>query len=148
MGMDLGGGIGGSGRKSRQRSQPMTQINVTPFVDVMLVLLIVFMVTAPLMTVGVPVELPKTEAGQVEGSKAPLVISMDAKGDIFLRKTKLTMQELIPRLQALSKIGFKERIYIRGDNNLVFGKISKVMGHLSGAGYTRITVITDVLDEG
>ena len=147
MGMDLGGGDSG-GRKIRQRTQPMTQINVTPFVDVMLVLLIVFMVTAPLMTVGVPVELPKTEAGQVEGSKEPLVISVDAKGDIFLQETKISMKRLVPKLLALSKAGFKERIYIRGDSNVVFGKISKVMGHLSGAGYTKITVITDVLDQG
>ncbi|MCF6199194.1 MAG: biopolymer transporter ExbD [Hyphomicrobiaceae bacterium] len=150
MGMDLGGGLGGSGstRKSRQRTQPMTQINVTPFVDVMLVLLIVFMVTAPLMTVGVPIELPKTEAGQVDGSKEPLVISIDAKGDIFLQETKITMQALIPKLQAISKAGFKERIYIRGDSNVLFGQISKVMGHLSGSGYTKITVITDVVDKG
>ena len=146
MGMDLGGGLGGR-RKSRQRTQPMTQINVTPFVDVMLVLLIVFMVTAPLMTVGVPIELPKTEAGQVEGSKEPLVISVDAKGDIFLQETKITIEALVPKLLAVSKAGFKERIYIRGDNNVVFGRISKVMGHLSGAGYNKITVITDVLDE-
>ncbi len=148
MGMDLGGGSGGGNRKSRQRTQPMTQINVTPFVDVMLVLLIVFMVTAPLMTVGVPVELPKTQAGQVEGSKEPLVITIDARGDIFLQETKLTLQSLIPKLQAVGKAGFKDRIYIRGDSHVVFGKISKVMGHLSGSGYTKITVITDVLDEG
>jgi biopolymer transport protein TolR len=148
MGAELGSGSMGGGRKRRQQTQPMTQINVTPFVDVMLVLLIVFMVTAPLMTVGVPVELPKTEAGQVEGSKEPLVISVDAKGDIFLQETKLSMDALVPKLLAVSKAGFKERIYIRGDSNVVFGKISKVMGHLSGAGYTKITVITDVLDKG
>ena len=148
MSMDIGGDLGSGRRKSRQRTQPITTINVTPFVDVMLVLLIVFMVTAPLMTVGVPIELPKTEAGQVNGSAEPLVITIDAKGDIFLQESKLTVQALIPKLQAVSKAGFKERIYIRGDSNVLFGEISKVMGHLSGAGYTRITVITDVLDEG
>ncbi len=147
MGAELGGGLE-RGRKSRQRSQPMTQINVTPFVDVMLVLLIVFMVTAPLMTVGVPVELPKTEAGQVKGSKEPLVLSIDSKGDIFLQETRISMDALVPKLLAVSKAGFRERIYIRGDSHVAFGKISKVMGHLSGAGYTKITVITDVLDQG
>jgi biopolymer transport protein TolR len=147
MGVDTGGGLDHRGRRGRQRSRPMAEINVTPFVDVMLVLLIVFMVTAPLMTVGVEVELPKTEAGQVEGSKEPLVISVDAKGDIFLQETKISMEKIVPKLLAVSKAGFKERIYIRGDNSVIFGKISRVMGHLSSAGYQRITVITETLDE-
>ncbi len=147
MGMETGG-LGTGGRKRRQRTQPMTQINVTPFVDVMLVLLIVFMITAPLMTVGVPIELPKTEAGQVEGSKQPLVVSIDAKGRIFLQKTEVKMKDLVARLRAIAKSGFKERIYIQGDTNVVFGNISKVMGHISKAGFTRITVITEPIDEG
>ena len=148
MSMDMGSGSLGSGRKRRQRTQPMTQINVTPFVDVMLVLLIVFMITAPLMTVGVPIELPKTEAGQVEGSKQPLVISLDAKGRIFLQETEIKMDDIVAKLNAIAKSGFKERIYIQGDKNLVFGEISKVMGRISRAGFTRITVITDALDNG
>ena len=149
MSMDIGdSGLGGSGRKRRQRTQPMTQINVTPFVDVMLVLLIVFMITAPLMTVGVPIELPKTEAGQVEGSKQPLVISLDAKGRIYVQETEIKMDDIVAKLNAIAKSGFKERIYIQGDKNLLFGEISKVMGRISRAGFTRITVITDSLDKG
>ncbi len=147
MGMDIGD-TGGGGRKKRQRTQPMTQINVTPFVDVMLVLLIVFMVTAPLMTVGVPIELPKTEAGQVEGSKEPLVVSIDEKGQIYLQETKIRIDQIIPRLTAIAKSGFKERIYIQGDGRLAFGKISKVMGRISRAGFKNITVITDTLEQG
>jgi len=147
MSMDIGDSqLGSGGRKRRQRTQPMTQINVTPFVDVMLVLLIVFMITAPLMTVGVPIELPKTDAGQVEGSKEPLVISLDAKGRIFLQETEIKMDQIVAKLNAIAKSGFKERIYIQGDKNLMFGEISKVMGRISRAGFTRITVITDTLD--
>lgn len=148
MGADMGGGLDGRGRKRRQQSQPMTQINVTPFVDVMLVLLIVFMITAPLMTVGVPIELPQTEAGQVTGSKEPLVISIDAKGRIFLQETEIKMDDIVAKLTAIAKSGFKERIYIQGDKHIMFGEISKVMGRISRAGFTRITVITDTLDNG
>jgi biopolymer transport protein TolR len=148
MGIDTGGGFDQRGRRTRQRSRPMAEINVPPFVDVMLVLLIIFMVTAPLMTVGVEVELPETSAGQVKGSKEPLVVSIDAKGDIFLQETPVKMAEIVPRLLAISKAGFKERIYVRGDKNIAFGRISKVMGHLSGAGFSHITVITETLDEG
>jgi len=148
MGMSLnsGGSYDQRGRRTRQRSRPMAEINVTPFVDVMLVLLIIFMVTAPLMTVGVEVDLPKTEAGQVKGSKEPLVVSINARGEIFIQESKTPLNMLVPRLLAISKAGYKERIYIRGDNSLRFGQISKVMGHLSGAGFSRLTVITDTED--
>lgn len=148
MGVEGSGGLDQRGRKRRQRSQPMTQINVTPFVDVMLVLLIVFMITAPLMTIGVPIELPETEAGQVKGSKEPLVVSIDAKGRIFLQETEIKIDEIVAKLSAISKSGFKERIYIQGDKHVVFGKISKIMGRISSAGFKRITVVTDTLDKG
>jgi biopolymer transport protein TolR len=148
IGVDHTGGLDQRTRKGRQRSRPMAEINVTPFVDVMLVLLIIFMVTAPLLTVAVPVELPRTEAGQVEGDKEPLVVSIDEKGRIFLQETQIGIDEIVSKLSAISKSGFNERIYIRGDSRVVFGDISKVMGRLSGAGFTRITVITDTLDKG
>jgi len=143
MGVNQDSGLDRRGGKRRQRSRPMAEINVTPFVDVMLVLLIIFMVTAPLMTVGVPIELPKTSAGQVEGEKNPLVISVQPNGRIFLQETELPMNEIVPKLTAISKSGYNERIYIRGDERVVFGDISRVMGRISSAGFKHITVITD-----
>ena len=145
----MGGGLqpGGalSSRRARRRSaRPMSEINVTPMVDVMLVLLIIFMVTAPLLTVGVPIELPKTEAKQLEGDKEPLTISVDPEGRIFLQETELQIDEIVPKLTAIAKNGYDERIFVRGDRRVNYGVVMRVMGTISAAGFRRIALISDL----
>ncbi len=121
----------------------MSEINVTPFVDVMLVLLIVFMVTAPLLTVGVPVDLPETRARALGQDREPLSVSVDKTGKIFLQNTPISEEDLVPKLQAISKNGYQERIFVRGDTSVVYGKVMEVMGVLNAAGFTRIGLVTD-----
>jgi biopolymer transport protein TolR len=145
----MGGGLqpGGalSSRRARRRSaRPMSEINVTPMVDVMLVLLIIFMVTAPLLTVGVPIELPKSEAKQLEGDKEPLTISVDPEGKIFLQETELQIDEIVPKLTATAKNGYDERIFVRGDRRVNYGVVMRVMGTISAAGFRRIALISDL----
>jgi len=113
-------------------------------VDVMLVLLIIFMVTAPLLTVGVPIELPKTEAQQLEGDKEPLTISVDPEGRIFLQDTELKIDEVVPKLTAIAKNGYDERIFVRGDRRVNYGVVMRVMGTISAAGFRRIALISDL----
>jgi len=122
----------------------MSEINVTPMVDVMLVLLIIFMVTAPLLTVGVPIELPKTEARQLEGDKEPLTISVDPEERIFLQDTELKIDEIVPKLTAIAKNGYDERIFVRGDRRVNYGIVMRVMGTISAAGFRRIALISDI----
>jgi len=145
----MGGGLqpGGalSSRRARRRSaRPMSEINVTPMVDVMLVLLIIFMVTAPLLTVGVPIELPKSEAKQLEGDKEPLTISVDPEGKIFLQETELQIDVIVPKLTAIAKNGYDERIFVRGDRRVNYGVVMRVMGTISAAGFRRIALISDL----
>ena len=128
----------------RRKAHPMAEINVTPMVDVMLVLLIIFMVTAPLLTVGVPIELPKTEAQQLEGDKEPLTISVDPEGRIFLQDTELKIDEVVPKLTAIAKNGYDERIFVRGDRRVNYGVVMRVMGTISAAGFRRIALISDL----
>ena len=137
---------GGNGRGKRQRYAPMAEINVTPLVDVMLVLLIVFMVTAPLLTVGVPIDLPETKAQQLQGEKEPLTITVDGKGTIFVQDTEIALDEVVPKLLAISANGYEERIYVRGDRGVDYGTVMKVMGAVSSAGFRRIALVTE-LDE-
>jgi biopolymer transport protein TolR len=142
-GLQVGGALGG--RRARRRSaRPMAEINVTPMVDVMLVLLIIFMVTAPLLTVGVPIDLPKTDAKQIEGDKEPLTISIQPDGKIFLQETELSLDEIVPKLTAISKNGFDERIFVRGDRRVDYGQIMKVMATINAAGFRRIALISDL----
>ncbi|MGH1350260.1 MAG: ExbD/TolR family protein [Methyloligellaceae bacterium] len=147
MGASLGGGeldSGGGRRRKRRAYKPMAEINVTPFVDVMLVLLIVFMVTAPLLTVGVPIELPKTNAKQLNTpKKEPLTITIDGKGRIFLQKTEVKVAEIEPKLKAITESGFNEEIYILGDVKAQHGVVAKVLGAINAAGFTRINIVTD-----
>lgn len=142
MSFSAQGGSGGRGR-SKFRRAPMADINVTPMVDVMLVLLIVFMVAAPLLTVGVPVELPKTQAAALSGDNEPLTISIDSKGQIFLQETTVKADELVPRLTAIAKNGYEQRIFVRADSGIDYGTVMDVMGRISSAGFSKVGLVTD-----
>jgi biopolymer transport protein TolR len=144
MGASLNGagGAGRRGRKRRSSIAPMSEINVTPFVDVMLVLLIVFMVAAPLLTVGVPIELPDTKAKPLQGDKEPLTITVNGNGEIYLQENLVELDTLVPKLLAISGNGYNERIYVRGDKLVDYGKVMKVMGTVSAAGFKRIGLVT------
>ena len=126
----------------------MSEINVTPFVDVMLVLLIVFMVAAPLLTVGVPIELPKTEAKPLQGDREPLTITVNTEGRVFLQETEIEVDELVPKLLAITQNGYEERIYVRGDRQVDYGTVMKVMGTVSAAGFGRIALVTELEEDG
>jgi biopolymer transport protein TolR len=124
----------------------MSEINVTPFVDVMLVLLIIFMVSAPLLTVGVPIDLPQTQAKGLDQDREPLTVSVNTKGEVFLQNSEVKLDELVPKLQAITQArgGLDERIYVRGDRKVDYGTVMKVMGRLSTAGYRRVALVTEV----
>lgn len=130
-------------RRRGRRTHPMSEINVTPFVDVMLVLLIVFMVTAPLLTAGVPVDLPETRAKQLGQDREPLTVSIDKSGQVFLQNTPIGADELVPKLRAISENGYDQRIFVRGDKTVDYGKVMQVMGLLNAAGFTRIGLVTE-----
>ena len=132
-----------SRRSRRRRATVMADINVTPMVDVMLVLLIVFMVAAPLLTVGVPIDLPQTQAKSMEQDKEPLTLSVNDKGQVFLQNTEIALDEIVLKLKAIAKNGADERIYVRGDRKVDYGTIMKVMGRLSAAGYRRVALVTE-----
>ena len=145
MGAAAGGAstAGGSRRRRRSYRGLNSEINVTPFVDVMLVLLIVFMIAAPLLTVGVPVELPDTKAKQMQGDTEPLTVTVKPDGTIFLQETEVELEALVPKLQAIAENGYDERIFVRGDRNVDYGRVMKVMGALNAAGFTKIGMVTD-----
>src|SRR6516165_10288037 len=124
--------------RSRRRVRPMAEINVTPFVDVMLVLLIVFMVTAPLLTVGVPVDLPKTKAQPLSQDREPLTVTLKRDGSIYLQNTRVSEDDLVPRLSAISSNGYDQRIFVRGDQAVDYGRVMEVMALISAAGFTHI----------
>jgi len=131
-------------RGRRQRRAMMAEINVTPFVDVMLVLLIVFMVAAPLLTVGVPIDLPESQAKSIEQEREPLTISVNDKGQVFLQNTQIPVDELVAKLKAIAKNGVEDRIFVRGDRKVDYGTVMRVMGRLSAAGYRRVALVTEV----
>lgn len=131
-------------RGRRGRSRPMSEINVTPFVDVMLVLLIVFMVTAPLLTVGVPVDLPKTRAQVLGQDREPLSVTIKRDGQIFLQNSPIAEDDLVARLTAISGNGYDQRIFVRGDKSVDYGRVMEVMALISAAGFTHIGLVTDV----
>jgi biopolymer transport protein TolR len=144
MGASLQAGLSNGARRRRRAARPMAEINVTPMVDVMLVLLIIFMVTAPLLTVGVPIELPKSEAQQLEGDKEPLTVTVDPEGKIFLQDTEIQLDQIVPKLTAISKNGYDERIFVRGDRRVNYGVVMRVMGTISAAGFRRIALVSDL----
>ena len=145
MGMSVAGGGGGGSRRRRpgRRRQPMSEINVTPMVDVMLVLLIIFMVAAPMLTVGVPIKLPETQARAINSESQPITISVDQAGAVFLNDTEIAVEEVVPKLQAIAKAGYQERIFVRGDRSADYGTVMKVMARISAAGFKNIGLVTD-----
>jgi biopolymer transport protein TolR len=145
MAMNMAGSAGG-GRRGRRRAAVMAEINVTPMVDVMLVLLIIFMVSAPLLTVGVPLDLPQTQAKSLENDKQPLQLSVDIKGRVFINDTEVAINDLIPKLKAITDArgGTDERIFMRADKKADYGTVARVMGQLSGAGFKRLALVTEV----
>ncbi len=144
--MGMSGGIShhsqrGSRRRRRNR-RLMSEINVTPMVDVMLVLLIIFMVAAPLLTVGVPIDLPDAQAKALNSDTQPITVSINDKGQIFLQETEVPLDEVVAKLEAIAKTGYEERIYVRGDRNADYGTVMKVMARISMAGFHNLGLVT------
>ena len=131
----------------RSDREPMSEINVTPFVDVMLVLLIIFMVTAPLLTVGVQVDLPETSADSLSEESEPLTLTINSKGEVFIQETKIEFDNLIKKILAVSKNRTDTRIYVRGDKTINYGRVLEVMGKLSGSGFTKVALISEPYKE-
>jgi biopolymer transport protein TolR len=148
MGMNIAGSSGG-GRGRGRRKPVMAEINVTPMVDVMLVLLIIFMVSAPLLTVGVPLDLPQTQAKSLDQDKNPLTLSVNLKGEVFLNDSAIALDDLVAKLKAITDArgGMDERIFVRGDKHVDYGTVMRVMGLLSAAGFRRVALVTEV-DQG
>ena len=134
----------GSKKGGRGRHRPVSEINVTPMVDVMLVLLVIFMVTAPLMTAGVQVDLPKTEAAPIKGDDQPLSVTVDAHGEVWIQETKVSMEELVPKIQAITAQKPDTRIFIRGDKTIDYGRVMEVMGTLGAAGFAKVALVTEM----
>jgi biopolymer transport protein TolR len=131
-------------RRRVRKNNPISDINVTPLVDVMLVLLIVFMVTAPLLTVGVPIELPKTDAKQMSEESEPLTITLDKEGNIYIQELEIPFAELSEKLEAIGMGNYDQKIYINGDKNINYEMLMKVMAKINSAGYTSIGLVTDI----
>jgi biopolymer transport protein TolR len=146
--MNVNNGGGGTRRRRRGRKAPMSEINITPMVDVMLVLLIIFMVAAPMLTVGVPIELPQSQGKQLESSKEPLTISVSGNGETFIGETKVPLAEIAEKLKAIAKNGVDEQIYVRGDKGIDYGTVMRVMGRISAGGFKKVSLVTEVEDGG
>ncbi len=145
MGMAVGqaGGRGDRGHRRRGRHHRLiAEINVTPFVDVMLVLLIIFMVAAPLLTVGVPIDLPETQARALNSETQPITVSVNQEGQIYLQETEIQIDEVVPRLEAIARTGYEERIYVRGDRSADYGTVMRVMARISSAGFRNLGLVT------
>jgi biopolymer transport protein TolR len=138
-----GGGSGGRRRRGVPRYGAMADINMTPFIDVMLVLLIIFMVAAPLLATGVPIDVPQTSAGPINVDQKPVTISIDEKGDLYLQDQPLKMEELVDRLKGMAKDGFDERVYVRGAKQVNYGRVAEVMSIITTSGFKKVALITD-----
>jgi biopolymer transport protein TolR len=136
-------GVASGGKVRTSRFRPMSEINVTPFVDVMLVLLVIFMITAPLLTVGVPVNLPQERSRPLTGDEEPLTVTIDNTGKIYLQETPVELEELVPRLTAIAAGGYDQRVYVRGDRSVNYGAVMAVMARMSEAGFTRIGLVNE-----
>ncbi len=143
MAMSVGQKAGrGAPRRRGRRTALMSEINVTPFVDVMLVLLIIFMVAAPLLTVGVPIDLPETQARALNSETQPITVSINESGQVFLQETEIPIDEVVAKLQAIATTGYDERIYVRGDRTADYGTVMRVMARISAAGYRNLGLVT------
>ena len=145
MGMSAAAGGQGGGRRGRRsrRHRAIAEINMTPFIDVMLVLLIIFMVAAPLIATGVPLDLPQTGAKPINVDQKPVTVAIDSKGQIFLQDEPTLEPDLAAKLQAMAKQGFDERIYVRGDRTVDYGRVASVMSTITAAGFKRVALVTE-----
>lgn len=149
MGGTIQRGVGrNSGRRRHRRSGLNADINVTPLVDVMLVLLIVFMVAAPLLSVGVPIELPKTDAKSLPSQTEPITITVNSEGKIFIQEAEISLDDVATRLVAISNNGYDERIYLRGDGQADYESVMKVMARVNAAGFSNLGLVTDPVSAG
>ncbi len=141
-----GGGPSGARRRKGRRHRPMAEINVTPFVDVTLVLLIIFMVAAPLLTAGVPIDLPKSQGSELKSESEPLTVTVDPQGKIFIQNSEIPLGDLQPKLAAITQArkGMEEAIFVRGDKATNYGELMQVMGRIASAGYTHISLVTEL----
>jgi biopolymer transport protein TolR len=136
-------GHGGRRRRRAKRRGAINEINMTPFIDVMLVLLIIFMVAAPLMTVGVPLDLPQTRAAPLNMDAKPITLSIRQSGQVFLAEAELKDDEIVPRLTASAPQGTDERVFVRGDKRVDYGRVAQVMSIVTGAGFKRVALVTE-----
>jgi biopolymer transport protein TolR len=139
----LAKGHGGRRRRRSKRRGAINEINMTPFIDVMLVLLIIFMVAAPLMTVGVPLDLPQTRAAPLNMDAKPITLSIRQTGQVFLGEAELKDDEIVPRLTASAPQGTEERVFVRGDKRVDYGRVAQVMSIVTGAGFKRVALVTE-----
>lgn len=144
MAMVAAGGGAGGRRRRRAKRGAINEINMTPFIDVMLVLLIIFMVAAPMMTAGVPLDLPQTKAAPLNSDAKPVTLSIKATGQVFLGETELTDEAIVGKLAEVSKAGFDERIFVRGDKKVDYGRVAQVMSIVTTAGYKRVALVTEM----
>jgi biopolymer transport protein TolR len=148
MTISAGAGVSAGGRRRHRRGgiyrkAAFSDINMTPFIDVMLVLLIVFMIAAPLLAVGVPLDLPQTAAKPLNIDKQPLTVSIDDRGRVFLQETALSDAEIVPKLQAIAKLGVDERIYVRGAKKVDYGRVAQIMAVITAAGFKKVALVTE-----